>query len=94
MSRPIKSTVPATVVSVVVMRPDDTVGSICVPVYAATNRKRRRLARYRCGCCQKGLVVARRGNKCKTQACHAEVVDVTRHRDKALTIPRRRHLTS
>jgi hypothetical protein len=69
------------------MRPDDSVGSICAPAWAATRKKK---ARYRCGRCLKGLVVAKIGNRCKMQACHAEVVDVIKRPDRAMLVPRRR----
>jgi len=96
MSRPIPSTAPPNAVSVVVMRPDDTVGAICLPAWEASKKKgangKKKRARYRCGRCLKGLVPARIGSKCKVQACHAEVVDVIKRPDRAMLIPRRRGL--
>lgn len=70
--------IPQYTVSVIVMRPADTLGSICVLAHKAT---RKRMAQYRCACCGKGLVLARRGFKCKMQACGAEVVDLIRRPD-------------
>lgn len=85
MTKPIPSTAPPNLVSVIVMRPDDTAGAACVPIWAAT---RKRKARYRCGRCLKGLVIAKMGYRCKMQGCHAEVVDVIK-RGVTTLYPRR-----
>lgn len=88
MAKRVPSQTPASAVSVIVMRPADAVGAICMPAWAETKKHK---ARYRCGRCLKGLVVAKRGNRCKIQGCHAEVVDVIRRPDRAMMIPRRRN---
>lgn len=89
MTKPAPSAVPASHVSVIVMRPDDAFGSICTPAYDASTRTKKK-PRYRCARCLRGLVYAIRGYKCKIYGCHAEVVDIIRRPDKAMTIPRRR----
>jgi hypothetical protein len=75
MTKPLPPTVHEKLSSVIVKRPGDAVGAICVLARATSKHKK---ARYRCGMCLRGLVIAKRGTSCKMQGCGAVVVYVVR----------------